>query len=227
MRKLWTFGDSFTADYEYDQFDSHLKYKNILGHEIKTWPTILSEKLGVLLYNRGAKGSSNFDIFNNFIDNSNNFRPQDIVIVGWALITKFKFVHNDILKTIHPDTEDEFLKKIIENRKHPLWQHEIHQYMKFMINFCYQKKIHIYFWSSEDENLLYGENAIKKYEYDKNSHIIKNDNKIGLIFDLISKGSTTIEIDTKGIIKDSHLGEKGHDDMANLFYNHILQNKHF
>lgn len=227
MRRLWTFGDSFTADYEYDHFDSYKKYKDILGYEIKTWPTILSEKFGMLLHNCAMKGSSNFDIFNKFIDNSNNFRPHDILIIGWALITKFKYVDNDIFKTINPDTQDEFLKKIIENRKHTLWQYEIHQYMKFIMNFCYQKKLHIYFWSSEDENLLYGEHALKKYEYDKNSHVIKNNNRIGLVFDLISKGSSTIEIDTNGVIKDCHLGEKGHFDMANLFYNYIIQNKHF
>lgn len=225
MRKLWTFGDSFTAEYQYNGYDSYSRYKDIKGYEIKTWPKILSEKFGMVLNNMAVRGSSNYDIMNSFIDIFNAMRPNDMVIIGWGLVTKFKYVQDNRLITIHPDTDDECLKKIISNRENFEWHSEIHQFIKLISNLCYDKKILVYFWSSEDPNLLYSRQANEKYQYHLNRKIISNKNETGLIYDLINKGAQTIEQETNGLIQDFHLGEDGHKFLAEFFYNYILENR--
>jgi len=224
MRKLWTFGDSYTAEYEYHHNDTYTKYKEIKGYEIKTWPKVLSEKLGMFLENKGKRGSSNYDIFECFIQNFGNISENDFVIIGWGLLSKFRFAEDGRFITIHPDTQVDFFKTIIKNRENEVWQSEIHNWMKLITNICHLKNVKHYFWSSEDPKLFYSQDSKSRYGCDKNKKILCNEANTGLVFDLISKGIETIEKDTQGLISDCHLGKNGHVYLADLFYNQIKEN---
>ena len=71
MRTLWTFGCSFTAEYDpidgiffpfENDFDKYKKWRG--GNLPPVWPTILGDKLNCKVMNCAVGGSSNYNIFN-------------------------------------------------------------------------------------------------------------------------------------------------------------------
>jgi len=88
---IWAFGDSFTEGYEDDWGDEYIKWK---GYKPKNYTEILSEKLGMPLINFGKGGSDNYTIFENFCKNINNFKKDDIIIIGWTSIYRIRLVDN-------------------------------------------------------------------------------------------------------------------------------------
>ena len=73
MNTLWTFGDSFTAEYfpvdDPSQPSNYDKFKEYRGGNLpEIWPSLLSKKLGLKLENKGVGGDSNYGIFNQFIN---------------------------------------------------------------------------------------------------------------------------------------------------------------
>ena len=96
MSKLWTFGCSFTA--EYDPIDgihppyenNYDKYRTFKGGELpKTWPNILAEKIGYEIMNCALGGASNYHIFNQFINVCELIQKDDILIFGWTQLGRF------------------------------------------------------------------------------------------------------------------------------------------
>ena len=95
MNKLWTFGCSFTAEYNpidgiffpfENQYDKYRKYRG--GTLPKVWVDLLAERIGYKPYNCAIGGSSNNKIFNQIVDDVKNgiTTKNDLVVVsiGWC-----------------------------------------------------------------------------------------------------------------------------------------------
>jgi hypothetical protein len=218
MSTLWTFGDSFTKQHNQEYID----WK---GYGIKQWPELLGEIMGYEVNNFGKGGSSNYQIFDDVIEQVNMFQKNDVVIIGWGLVGKFRYVHNNEFKDIHPNDVNNYnygdnhtFNHIAINRQDPTWFNEIYRWEKLIEAFCDCKNVKVYFWSSEDNQLIYG---LPQELKQKRSYIC-NDSETNLITHMVNNhGAKTINKETKGLIGDHHLSERGHLTMANVIYDCI------
>jgi hypothetical protein len=88
MNRLVAFGCSHTAG-------SGLEFKE------QSWTHVLSEKLGLSLVNNTIPGNSIKSIayaFNNF-----KFQPNDTVIIGWTVDSRYSVIYEDTIINILPD----------------------------------------------------------------------------------------------------------------------------
>lgn len=236
MQTLWTFGDSFTADLDYNNL--HENYKNYLtltnDNKIETWPHNLSKLLNFNIKNLAKGGSSNYDTFQLICDNSNLINENDVVIVGWGLLGKFRVSHNNQFISVYPDKANmkdigllskETLNEFVDNRhiifeeKRDRYSEEIHIWENVLRTLARNKKFKIYFWSSEESRIL----------IDKRSKYINRDN---YLFPNVNEPiihhlrnflkCETINDETNGMISDTHFGNKGHKKIADIFYNIII-----
>ena len=235
MNTLWTFGDSFTSDLDYNNL--HNNYKNYFDitktNTLETWPTVLGKLLNFDVKNLAKGGDSNYDTFQLICDNSNLFRENDIVIISWGLIGKFRVSHNNQFVSIYPDKSNindiGFLSKktlieIIDNRyiifdeKRDRYSEEIHIWEKGIRTLAKSKKFKVFFWTSEEQRFLVDRKS--KYFSRENYlfpeinkpivHHLKNDLNCKTIFD-----------ETNGLVPDTHFGNEGHKLIGEIFYNII------
>ena len=94
MKKLWVFGDSYTAEYypvgevfTVSNYDHYKVYKG--GQLPDVWPTILGRKLECEVKNLAVGGSANTNIFISFLDVCDQLKENDRVIIGWANNRRF------------------------------------------------------------------------------------------------------------------------------------------
>jgi hypothetical protein len=240
MSTLFTFGCSYTEDFhrfvgptkDCDFISAQRKYieNNLDGKIPKSWPQLLSEKLGFELKNYGVGGISNYQIFEEICEHSNEFKNDDIVIVGWTHITRFRWAFNnggwssifsDFTETTSELMNEITHSEILVNRTNKVYINELYQYQKLLEQFCKLLSVKLYFWSSDDD-IIYKEN--KDFLNDKKyllNNLLNNDNKRNLFNIINSNGGKTINEETNGEIPDNHLGESGHKVQAELFYNYI------
>lgn len=114
--KLFTFGDSFTVT-----FKEHLRGGSLWAGRyvdyIKETPEIYSEiicnHLDLELKNHAIGGSSNYTIFETILENKKYISPQDIIIINWSAINRFRIASQqnyfiDITpNTPHPKQNDD------------------------------------------------------------------------------------------------------------------------
>lgn len=226
--KLICFGDSHTVDFENNRIPPYKEYKKWCNDKFpKSWPTLLSEKLNIELKNYGHGGSCNDIIFETFVSKLDEIKKDDIVIIGWTFLFRFKWFNEkfNFFDTILSNEHDENIKniskqtatEILINRSNKSWGEDIMLKKKLIIKLSELIGFKIYFWSvdefiqhSYDEihlccNLLNNENNMLKY--------IKN------------SGGKTIHDETNGLINDFHLGESGHIVQSELFFEHIKNYK--
>jgi hypothetical protein len=239
MNTLFTFGCSYTEDFERvvettkdsNFMPAQRRYiENHLGGRIpKSWPQLLSEKLGFELKNYGIGGMSNYQIFEEICDHSDEFKNGDVIIIGWTHITRFRWIGNnndwspvfsqytDNISKIMSETT---FNEILIQRTKKLYIKELYYYQKLLEQLSKSIGFEIYFWSSDD-NIIYKEN--KEFFTDKKyllNDLISNNNNI---FNIIQKnGGKTINEETNGEIPDNHLAETGHRVQSELFYKHII-----
>ncbi len=93
MNKLWIFGDNNSAIFgktKERRFKYYKEYRN--GVFPKTWSELLSKELNLELRNMAVSGQSNYDIFDMFCKCINQIQKDDIVIIGWGYINRFRLV---------------------------------------------------------------------------------------------------------------------------------------
>jgi len=91
---LWTFGDSLTDGFR--STDTWAKeYNEWKGYVSKTYGEIISDKLKMNLVNLGKGGSDNNTIFETFCKNIKNIKKDDIVIIGWSSVVRFRLAENE------------------------------------------------------------------------------------------------------------------------------------
>lgn len=233
MKTLWIFGDSFSSNYDYENLhENHKKFMEIKNvNSIPTWPTILSSKLGCEIKNFAVGGNSNYEIFQNFCDNCNLIKENDIVIIGWALIVKFRISENQKFVNIDKNSNRDYgmvsketIKEIIDNRlkivesKRDRWAEEIYIWENAIRTLSKYKNFKTYFWTAEEPRLIY--NQTEELKKGKN-YLCFESNEMLLSY-LNKLGCTSMSEETNGIVGDSHFGIDGHIKQSEIFYNSIL-----
>lgn len=233
MNNLYTYGCSYTEGFNIESTASYVDYKKYRGDFPKPWAEILAEKLNCVLINRGRGSSGNQEIFSKFCRDSKNFQNNDIVLVQWSFMERHRIAigngKDDWLRCgpgradtskISQTTNDE----ICVNRTLYPYQTELYDYMTLMDRFADLINIKLYYWTII-ENFIYNQpkDILNQKKYLLNDKIIdRHHHPFRIIHDM---GGETIEKETNGVVKDAHIGEKGHEILANLFYKHIEDNR--
>lgn len=226
MNTLWIFGDSFSSDFDYKNLHgNHKSYMDIFNIEhIPVWASVLGEKLEYDVKNLAKGGSSNYQIFQDYCDSCHLIQPNDIVIVGWGLIDKFRISQNNKVVNIHPNNTRDYenmskstLDEMIKNRQEvyngiDVWAGEINGWENAMDTLSKNKGYEIYFWSSEEDRLMKQE--------DKKNYLC-SESKKSLIHYLRDLGCLSMSQETNNVVGDSHFGLQGHNKQAEIFYNEI------
>lgn len=234
MSTLWTMGCSYTADYTTNLLENvtegnyHLFRKYRGGTFPKTWPKLLSEKLNMDVVNLGFPGADNYTIFQQFNDNCHKIQSGDMVIVGWSMINRFRMAHpKNNHFTLFTSTNDNLLdywssrtiEEIFVNRLSKTWTEEIYGYTNLIEQLGLAKGFNTFFWSADP--VLINEES---NEFKNQRKFLLPDCELGMIQHLINNhGALNISFETEHTIKDTHLGQQGHEVMADLFYDDIIK----
>lgn len=206
MSTLWAFGDSMTFGHgcnEYCVSDTkidYLKYKKD-GDDI--WVNHLSRLLNCEIRNLGKNGVSNDYIFDTILDNFDNIKQDDIVVINTTLYGRMDVPIGDSLCNVLSSYEG--AKNIIKNSED---ENELEK-IESVINFQYHFSNHQF----------YKERHKNRFNFLKNRFI--NDKKIRFFFmwsleddDGLYRSFQTIKDHTNGNVDDTHFSFKGHLDFA-------------
>lgn len=243
MKKLWVFGDSYTAEYYPVGADfvvsNYDHYKTFKGGKLPdVWPTILGKKLGLEVENLAVGGSANTNIFLAFLDVCDKLEENDRVIIGWANNKRFVAANfqlngfNNILPCDSEFKETGLSKNTIEeifyNRTHSIWHKEIYGWIKIINLYCDLKKVKIHHWTSDYDITC----EFNKIDDEKFISVLDSQNRcLGLMeyiseLNYIQTGTQSrIVHETNNEVQDGHFGEYGHIAQANFFYNFIKKHE--
>ena len=159
-KKLWTFGDSFTAFYNPNEgwANQYIKWK---GYTPKVYGQIIAEKLGFDLVNLGRGRSDNYRILETICTNSVGIKENDLIIIGWSSPVRFRLVtetkyelwesilpsvkENNYALTFNNTISENTLNEILYNRKSFKYVEEVINWTKLIDKaFINNKVIH---WS--------------------------------------------------------------------------------
>lgn len=241
MKKLWVFGDSYTAEYypvgesfTVSNYDHYKAYRG--GHLPEVWPTILGRKLDCEVKNLAVGGSANTNIFLSFLDVCEQLEENDRVIIGWANNIRFVAAHfgDNILNNILPCDSDfpetllskNSIEEFFYNRTHLAWHKEIFGWIKIINLYCDLKKVKVHHWTS-DADITVAFNKIDNEKYisvldSEYSGLMERIEKIN--YEQTGKHSRICD-ETNGKVKDGHFGEFGHIAQADFFYNFIKKHE--
>jgi hypothetical protein len=222
MNTLFTFGCSYTADFETNNLDNYQKYKEYRGGTYpKSWPTLLSEKIGMNIKNFGIGGTGNQSIFEQFCIHCDEIKENDVVIIEWTFSHRYRLAYDIIWQNfsagpLSKTNYNEIHDKIIENRTNVLYVNEIFNFIKLIDEFSKSKKFKIFYWFAEQEM----KKRLSKDMVGIEKYIFWEKSLLGATFDL---GGITIKKETNDTVDDTHFGELGHKIMSNIIYEHIQQ----
>jgi len=186
MSKVIVFGDSFSMDYNVDTTNWTGDYQKFKKNKIKTYPNYVSEYFGYDCENFAHGGDDNYTIFEKFCNNVESIEENDILIIGWGPITRFRVVDdknqwmsiNGKVNLI--SISDDCLNEISVNRNHIFYEYEIRNWEKLIRYKLKNVFFYSWFWSKDE--------LITKYE--------------------------SVETETNGLIKDGHWSENGHREFS-------------
>ncbi len=215
MGKLYVFGCSFSSVFgEKSLFNPGMKkyYEFRGGNFPLTWSEILSEDLGLELVNTAQNGFDNYSIFENFCKLSDKITSEDIVIIGWSHVFRFRLYSKskNQLRSVNvwqtnknfdlSEISQQTLDEVLINRDSQLWIDEVYNWMKLINHLSKLVKFKLYYWSF----------FVEFPEY-------------YIINELLNLGAKYISHETNGEVGDNHFGEKGHQVQAEYFKNIILE----
>lgn len=214
MKKLFVFGDSFSASFKPDDNvpieDFRHQYIKWLGYVPRSYGEVMSEKLNLELINRAVGGYSNSSIFQSICMESTEINDGDIIVIGWTIIERFRLADPNTNKWVNFNTylndgdysaaksismDNQTVNQILVNRSTTQYKDELFNWVK-LINVAF-KKNKIFHWSW--------------------------DNNINT--DIISKPVDQIRqirVDTDGAVNDRHWGEDGHKSMASYVIGKLI-----
>lgn len=202
MSTLYVFGCSFSAKYSDEVLNDPeiLKYYNFRGQNFPpTWSDLLANDLDVKLNNTGRWGADNYEIFEKFCEKSELIKKNDIVIIGWTGIDRFRLYSENLndLRSVNVwgknqnkvfnNISDNTIDEILVNRDNERWADEIRNYIKLINKLSDSvgfKTIHWSFFNYFPELLI-----------------------LPTLFEL---GAGYITHETNGKVINEHMGEKGH-----------------
>ena len=201
---IWIFGDSYSAPF--DNFEmgpwskEYIKWK---GYVPKTFGDNLADILNTEVRNFALGGSDNYTIFESVIKNAPEFKKDDIIIIGWSSIVRFRLV-NDLNKfdfvlpninnsKMISDISETTMNEILVNRSNPMYFEE------FKIRFDFLnwllKDMKLIQWTAWEGNLQTNKYVIGFSKEDK----------------------THVNLETNGVINDTHYSELGHIELTDDF----------
>jgi len=246
MATIYTFGDSFSEDFEIfskERFKKTWRYDyihNFLnGNSPETFSKIIADKLN---YNHECKagihgapneGNCNQSMFNNFFLTSPKISENDIVFFGYTSPIRFKWYNpkSQILNSVLPnnlienvsDEEVNAMEQYMLTRDQKAWSDEYVKLEVFIKEFAKCKNFKVFFWSHED--LIY--KNLKNHIVNNTNWLLGKDiidNNYSLNILLQNNGGYSICEETKNQNKDSHYGKTAHKVLADLFLKEILKN---
>jgi hypothetical protein len=223
-KNLFVFGCSYSSEFVNSGItDLYFYYK---GYWPKTWTKHLSEKLDYNLVNFSKGANSNNQIFEDVCKYSNLFKKEDIVIIQWSYINRYRWVNfklnkwKDYSVSNHDNDLDSLINdNIVLNRQHYLYKDEVLNWQKMIETLSKIVGFHLYIWDGSYDFLY--QNPIKDRNDRKYicSELIPQGNAfIDMIF---NQGGNRILEETEGKVNDIHLGEIGQRVQGDLFYQHI------
>jgi len=230
MNTLWTFGDSFTFGYACNELcttKKRLEYLPYKKDEDDIWPNHLGKLLNYDIKNLGKNGCSNDYIFNTILDNFNDIKENDIVIINMTYHGRIEVpVEDDVLNIFFNDTVFQNIKEKekIKNALLPILKNDtdasIDEIYKTIINFQY------YFMN----NPYYKKRNIKKFKFLEER--LFNEKKIKFCFlwgleenKSILNGFEKIQEHTNNQINDEHFSYNGHREFSQFIYSIIINKK--
>jgi hypothetical protein len=229
QRTLWTFGDSMTfghgcnPDCHSNIKNEYLKYKK-QGDNI--WPNHLGTLLNCEVKNFGKNGISNDTIFDTIVDNYNNIKENDIVIINMTIHGRIEVPYKEktyrspasyeSVKLKKGQTYDDIKKFWIDDEFNDI-EPEI---VEALINYQY-------YFSDHD---FYRERNSKRFEFIKDRFY--HDKKVNFCFlwgleesEGILRTFQTIKQHTNGEIKDNHFSFNGHYEFSHFLNSLINKSK--
>ena len=176
MNTLHLFGDSFTEGHKLDTtFPWYKVWKERRGGNLPpVWHELLSEKLGMKTNVKAIGGSSNHETFHTICENSDLFKKDDIVIINWSYINRFRWAStlrdmngNEVMRMGKPIniwvrmglnksdhyqyviTESTQMEIAVKISEHPFYVDEIYNYEKIIDNLCKNVGCDVYYWSTD------------------------------------------------------------------------------
>lgn len=236
MNTLWIFGDRFSTEINSNNLhENHKKFMELKDvSSIPSWTSLLSEKLKLVNNNLSKESDSNYQIFQNFCDVCHLIQPNDVVIIGWGLISKFRvslnnqFVNLDPhglkdIGTVSKKTLEEILKNRLKNEKEinrrDRWAEEVYLWENVIYELSKNKNFNVFFWSTEEHRLIYCESD----DFKSKKNYLCSDSVDMLIYYLRERGCTTMSDETNGEVSDSHFGIDGNKKIAEIFYDDITK----
>lgn len=202
MPNLYIFGCSFSALYnELCLGDPSIKsYYDFRGQNFPlTWSELLAKDLNVNLINTARWGADNYELFEKFCKHSEFLKKDDIVIIGWTGVDRFRLYsenynslisvnvwgkdNNQYFKNISQNT----INEIVVNRDNDPWSNEIRSYIKLINTLSNSVGFKIIHWSF--------------FNYFPELEILST---------LFNSGAEYITHETNNKIINEHMGEKGH-----------------
>lgn len=241
MNKLYTFGCSFTEDFDpFMDCPDTTRYKYVMKYHNgiipKSWPQIMAEVLGMELKNHGGiggfsnetgdEGNCNFSIFNNICQACTNFQKGDMVIIEWTFMERFKWVNfeGNNLITILPnqipkDLNKDLIENILLSRTHKMWIEELFKYQILIDKLSESIGFDVYYWTIDERIVRHKFTTIRN---DKrwllSNKLYPNEDYSAIVR---KNGGLRITDESNGLINDSHMASSGHKVLADLFLKYI------
>jgi hypothetical protein len=212
---LWVFGDSFTTGdgcietrgIRDGNTKYYYEYKKI-GDDI--WPNHLGKMLNLNIKNYGISGASNDKIIDKIIDESDNFKKNDLVVIQKTFSQRFDIPHINGLQTHYGESLNT-MSEDLKNNPHIKDKLKLETILNYGVLFS--------------DNILFKERQDKRFNFIKNSVELKVLKcYMWDIFDFLSSYENIFQ-HTGGRIKDSHLSFNGHKRFADNNYKLLSNNK--
>lgn len=230
---LHSFGCSFSEHFYHRLQNSYLdlsvfnSYKEIYGEDsLVSWHEYISNEFKLNLNIQGHSGGSNYQIFQSFCDSVYNIKENDIVIIEWTYINRFRVVsneHNGWTPILSNQSEHDFIEKGSLNKilflreTKDYYKDEIISYMKIINELCILKGCKIYYWTIDEKlfNYFYKKNIINEFWLFYDNHF-ENFNYVQYILD-----NNGLLIKDELSYQDPHFGIMGNKVLGNLICNYI------
>lgn len=196
--KIYAFGDSFTNCYNDLNANWVLEYINWKGYTPKSYIDLISEHYGIENLNFAEQGNDNHSIFESILKNHNRFEKEDIILINWSPIERFRVLdsnknwrriipnvfENEIEKNLHSLSKNTLFEMLV-NRSHQKYADELNVWIEF-IDYVF-KDLKIIQWTTP-----------KKFYLN--------------VYNL--PGYETITMETKKEIINGHYSEKGNLELS-------------
>ena len=217
MGTLWAFGDSMTFGHGCNELchsetkEEYLPYKKE-GDDV--WVNHLGKLLNHEVKNLGKNGASNDYIFDTIIDNFDDIRENDVVVINMTLHGRIEVPIGDSMMNVLSSYENA-IKIVGENK-----EEDNIEKIETILNFQYHFSNHQF----------YKERHRKRFKFIKDR--LKEDKKVKFVYmwsleddDAIYRSFQTIKDHTDGNVNDTHFSFNGHLNFAHYIHSSMDNKK--